>query len=84
MNWEQHFCPNQDCAVDFWLAQQSSEHHELWQLRDRFGDGAFTIAAADPVCPRCGSTLYLRVELGQRNGTVLESEQMLEFVRDLR
>jgi hypothetical protein len=84
MDWEQHFCPNQDCSVDFWLAQQSSEHHELWQLRDRYGNSAFTIAAAVPVCPGCGSTLCLIVDLAEHNRAVLESEQMREFVRNLR
>jgi hypothetical protein len=84
MDWEQRFCPNQDCAIDFWLAQQSGGHRDLWHLIDRFGGGAFTIAAVDPVCPRCGSTLCLTVELAQRTGDVLESGKVLEFVRSLR
>jgi hypothetical protein len=84
MNWEQRFCTNQDCAVDFWLAQQAEGHHELWRLVDRFGGGTFTIAATDPVCPRCGTTLCLTVELAQRTGSILESGKVLEFVRSLR
>jgi hypothetical protein len=84
MDWEQRFCPNQDCAVDFWLVQQSSEHHELWQLRDRYGDSAFTIAAALPVCASCGSALCLIVDLAERNREILESRQMRAFVCNLR
>ena len=84
MKWEQRFCPNQACAVDFWLAHQAEGYHEVWRLVDRFGDGAFTIAAVDPVCPRCGSTLCLTVELAQRTGGILESGKVLEFVRNLR
>jgi len=84
MNWEQRFCTNQDCAVDFWLAQQAGGHHDLWRLVDRFGGGSFTIAAVDPVCPRCGTTLCLTVELAQRTGSILESGKVLEFVRSLR
>src|SRR5215475_9506248 len=77
MNWEQRFCPNQDCAVDSWLVQQISGHHELWELHDRFSDGAFTIAATDPVCPRCGSTLVLLEDLAQHNNGAFETEQVL-------
>ena len=84
MKWEQRFCPNQACAVDFWLAHQAEGYHEVWRLVDRFGEGAFTIAAVDPVCPRCGSTLCLTVELAQRTGGILESGKVLEFVRNLR
>ena len=84
MNWEQRFCPNQDCAVDSWLVQQISGHHELWELHDRFSDGAFTIAASDPVCPRCGSTLVLLEDLAQHNDGALETGQVLEFMRNLR
>jgi len=52
---------------------------------DRFGGGAFTIAAVDPVCPRCGTTLCLSVELVQRaGGAILEAGKVLEFVRSLR
>ena len=84
MNWEQRFCPDPACAVDFWLAQQAEGYRDLWRLVDRFGGGAFTIAAVDPVCPRCGSTLCLAVELTQRTGAILESGKVLEFVRSLR
>ena len=42
MDWEQRFCPNQGCVIDFWLAQQSPNKDALWHLSDRFGDGAFT------------------------------------------
>ena len=84
MDWEQRFCPNQGCAIDFWLAQPSDEHHDVWHLVDRFGGDAFTIAAVDPVCPRCGSTLCLTVDLAQQIGDVLEAGKVLEFVRSLR
>jgi hypothetical protein len=85
MDWEQRFCPNEGCSIDFWLAQPSSDGRDLWRLVDRFGSGAFTIAAVDPVCPRCGTTLCLTVELTQRFGdSTLESGPLFEFVRSLR
>jgi hypothetical protein len=85
MDHEQRFCPNEICSIDFWLARQSPDNDELWHLVDRFGGGSFTIAAVDPVCPRCGTTLCLTVELTQRlGGNVLEAGPVLEFVRSLR
>ena len=85
MDWEQRFCPNQGCAIDFWLARQSPGNDEIWHLVDRFGDGTFTVASIDPVCPRCGTTLCLTVELAQRTGgEVLETGRMYEFVCNLR
>jgi hypothetical protein len=84
MDWEQRFCPNPTCSVDFWLVRHTADDHELWRLIDRFGGGGFTIAAVDPVCPRCGTTLCLTAALAQRvGGNVLEAGPVLEFVRNL-
>jgi hypothetical protein len=83
MDWNQRFCPNQSCAVDFWMVRQAADDHQLWQLVDRFG-GAYVIGATDPVCPRCGTTLCLTVELAHRiGGNILEAGPVLEFVRSL-
>ena len=85
MDWEQRFCPNDACKIDFWMARQYPYNPELWSLIDRFGGGTFTVAAVDPVCPRCGTTLCLTVELAQRiGGDILEPGKVLEFVRSLR
>lgn len=67
MNSEQHFCPNKTCPTDAWLVQQSPENNELWSVADHLGGQSFTVAAVDPVCPRCGTTLCLTIELAQRN-----------------
>ena len=84
MEWEQRFCPNQFCTVDFWMVRQAADDHELWHVNDRFGGGAFTIAAVDPVCPRCGTTLCLTLAIAQQvGGHVLEAGPVLEFVRSL-
>jgi len=83
MDWNQHFCPNQSCNIDFWMVQQAADDHEQWHVIDRFG-GAFLVAATDPVCPRCGTTLCLTVELAHRmGGDVLEAGPVLEYVRNL-
>jgi len=57
MDWEQWFCPNHYCTVEVWLVQQCATARELWLVVDGFGSTPYTIAAVDPVCPRCGTTL---------------------------
>jgi hypothetical protein len=49
MNWEQRFCPNQSCTVDFWMVRHAADDHDLWHLLEHFDGGAFTVAAVDPV-----------------------------------
>jgi ribosomal protein S27AE len=84
MNWEQRFCPNQSCTVDFWMVQHAADDHELWHVIDNFDGGAFTVAAVDPVCPRCGTTLCLTTSLAhQDSANLLEAEPQLEFIRNL-
>jgi len=83
MDWNQHFCPNQPCTIDFWMVQHAADAYEQWHVIDRFG-GAFLVASTDPVCPRCGATLCLTVELAHRmGGDVLEVGPVLEYVRNL-
>jgi hypothetical protein len=84
MDWEHWFCPDHYCSVEFWMAQPSPARPELWQITDRFGGGSFTVAGVDPVCPRCGTTLAMSVEIAQRAGEVLEMGPMYEFVYSLR
>jgi hypothetical protein len=82
MNWEQRFCPNQSCAVDSWMVRRAADGNELWRLIEGFGCAAFTVAAADPVCPRCGTTLRLTAELAhEAGGSVQDAEPVVEFNR---
>jgi hypothetical protein len=85
MDWEQRFCPDQYCTIDFWRVQQSAHNGELWHLVGRFDGDAFTVAAVNPVCPRCGTTLCLTVEQALPiTNDILEVGPVLEFVRSLR
>jgi hypothetical protein len=86
MGWEQWYCPDRDCATEAWLVQQYPGNDELWALACRLTGAAYTVAATDPVCPRCGTTLCVTVEYTheQRGATVLEEGPMLDFVRSLR
>lgn len=85
MEWEQWFCPNQQCTVEFWFARQVARQRDLWQLTDRYGQSPFLIASVDPVCPRCGSSLCTTVELTQAGDADLVEEGPLHaFARSLR
>ena len=84
MEWEQWFCPERTCATEAWLVQQLPGCAELWSLMCRLTGASFTVAASDPICPRCGATLCLTVELAHRmGGDVLEVGPVLEYVRNL-
>jgi hypothetical protein len=86
MEWEQWFCPDRDCATEAWLVQQYPGNDELWSLACRLTGASYTVAAVDPVCPRCGTTLCAAVEFthDQRGADVLEAGPMLNFVTSLR
>ena len=81
MEWEQRFCPNASCASDLWMVQPSSEIAELWQLVDSIAGGTFTVAAVEPVCPRCGTPLrpHLNVASGFGEGTMLQPDRLLDW-----
>ena len=84
MDSEQWFCPNQHCPIEAWMVEKRAPQRELWLVIDRFSGATYTIAATDPVCPRCGTTLCLTVELAHRmGGDVLEAGPVLEYVRNL-
>ena len=53
MEWM--FCPERYCATEAWLVRQALGNAELWSLECRLTGASFTVAASDPVCPRCGS-----------------------------
>jgi hypothetical protein len=86
MDWDQWFCPNQYCAVEVWMVQQCPTARETWWVTGRFGGTTYTIAAIDPICPRCGTTLCTTVEIGHTNNgaDILEAGPVFDFVRSLR
>jgi hypothetical protein len=84
MQTEQWFCPNHYCATEAWLVQQCADNDELWFVTCRLNGAAYTVAAVDPVCPRCGTTLCATIEIAHQERGVLEEGPMLDFVRSLR
>ena len=79
MEREQRFCPNASCASDLWMVQPSSEIAELWQLVDCIAGGTFTVAAVEPVCPRCGTPLRPHLNGENRVGENRTASRIMEL-----
>src|SRR5262245_23714484 len=83
MNWEQWSCTNQTCAAEAWMVRRDSAVSGIWWVAAHVDDRPFTVAAREPLCPRCGSTLCLPAELAHRiDDNILEAGKMLEFVME--
>jgi len=52
-------CPEIWCSSGAWLVQRDAHRQDLWQVTHPADGGTWTVAATDPVCPRCGATLAL-------------------------
>jgi hypothetical protein len=85
MNWEQWFCPDSSCNEAAWMVQRDPATCEVWWVAAQVDVRPFTIAAIDPVCPRCGTTLLTRVELegGRDRQVSAEVGPVFDFVRSL-
>jgi hypothetical protein len=84
MNWEQWFCANQACTVEAWMVRRDSAVSDLWWVAAHVDDQPFTVAATEPLCPRCGTTLCLTVAMTQQvGGDILEARPLREFARNL-
>ena len=84
MNWEQWFCANQVCATEAWMVRRDSVVSELWWVAAHVDDSPFMVAATQPLCPRCGTTLCAPVELAHRNDdNILEAGRARESVLSL-
>ena len=84
MNWEQWFCANQACTAEAWMVRRDSAVSDIWWVATHVDDRPFTVAATEPLCPRCGTTLGRQAELAHRNDdNISEAGKVLEFVRSL-
>ena len=83
---EQWFCPEPSCATEAWLVQQARYNAEVWTLECRLTGATYTVAASEPVCPRCGATLCATVEYTHdpRGSAIVEPGPMLDYVRSLQ
>jgi hypothetical protein len=85
MNDEQQICPNRACNSGAWLVERVEGYPDLWAVTHAANEGCWMVAAADPVCPRCGVTLVTLLELegGLGASDVLEIGPIFDFVRSL-
>jgi hypothetical protein len=63
MNWESWFCSNQACNGGAWMVQRDPATSDVWRVAAQVAHRPFTVAATDPICPRCGAPLLGMVEL---------------------
>ena len=85
MNWEQWFCPNQACADRARMVLRDPTMCEIWWVTAYADERPFMIAATDPICPRCGATLLIPIELEDSFDRELGAEvgSVFDFVRSL-
>ena len=74
------FCSERWCSSGVWLVRREAQSQDLWQLTHPVEGGTWTMLAADPACPRCGTTLTTMMELdeGLGLGNVFQSSGLLE------
>jgi hypothetical protein len=66
MNWEQWFCANQGCTTEAWMVRCDTTVKDMWWVAAHVDDRPFMVAATEPSCPRCGTTLCQPAEVGHR------------------
>lgn len=59
-------CPQSWCGNGTWLVQRDPHMQDVWHVAHATG-GSWTVAASEPVCPRCGATLVIPLALPNRD-----------------
>lgn len=83
---EQHrACPERWCGSGAWLVERAAQMPDVWQVTHATDGGAWTVAATEPICPRCGTTLVTTLELeGGRGGdAILQPGKLLDWLLTL-
>jgi hypothetical protein len=85
MNWEQWLCPEPFCTDRTWMVRRDLATCDVWSVARHEADRPFTIAAAAPVCPHCGTTLLIAIELAFEldRPVGVEAGSVFDFVRSL-
>jgi hypothetical protein len=85
MDWETWYCRSEWCKANYWLVRPQPGQRELWELAQEPNAPRYTVAALDPVCPLCGATLSLRIEIAETIGYDLQSAvgPLFEYARRL-
>jgi hypothetical protein len=85
MEVQPRVCPERWCARSVWLVQRDARLSDVWQMTHATDGGAWTVAATDPICPRCGTTLLTTLELeGDFAGSdIVQPGPMLDWLLTL-
>ena len=78
-------CLERWCGSGAWLVQRDVRLPGIWQVTHATEGSAWTVAAIDPVCPRCGTTLRTSLELedGFGGSEIIQPGSLLDWLRTL-
>jgi hypothetical protein len=78
-------CLERWCGSGAWLVQRDVRLPGIWQVTHATEGGAWIVAATDPVCPRCGTTLRTTLELegGFGGSDIAQPGPLLDWLRRL-
>ncbi len=57
VDWERRACPNSACAAEAWMVKRIPAFHDLWWVATDPDVTRAMVAAPEPTCTRCGTTL---------------------------
>jgi hypothetical protein len=67
-DWQLRHCPDPACTAGTLRVRRDPRNRELWWAGPIGSGGTWSIAAAEPCCPLCGSDLGAGVEVRERTG----------------
>ncbi|GAB4436946.1 MAG: hypothetical protein OHK0015_29200 [Chloroflexi bacterium OHK40] len=81
--WRELFCTCNWCRAERWVVRADPRSPELWLICENTSDSPWSIAASEPVCPRCGEPLAAHIEgIGDPEGVT--SNPFITYIRTLR
>ena len=77
-------CQEHWCGRGAWLVQRDAQLPNVWPVTHATEGGTWSVAATDPICPHCGTTLRTTLELeGGSAGTIIQPGPLLDWLRTL-
>jgi hypothetical protein len=78
---QRRVCLERWCGRGAWLVQYDAHLPNVWQVTHATKGGAWTVAATDPICPHCWTTLEL--EDGFGGGDIVQPGPLVDWLRTL-
>jgi hypothetical protein len=84
MEWEHRLCPERACN-EVWYVASDGCGYNVWYVASEAGGCPTVVAALDPICPLCGTTLVTVLELEGGYGQLetLEVGKVFDYARSL-